>query len=213
AVLPVAVAELQLVFQAQGQADYIEAALRALQALGSSDEPTDLALAFDYRLQHLLVDEFQDTSYGQLDLLERLTAEWYEGDGRTLFCVGDPMQSIYRFRQAEVGLFLQLQQQGLRNLQLEPLQLQANFRSTRPIIHWLNRVFPQVLAPQDDAERGAVRYTPSVAAASSEEGGVRMHPSLVVDAAAESQQVVELVRSALAADDHSKVAILVTART
>jgi hypothetical protein len=91
AVLPVAVAELQLVFQSQGQADYIEAALRALQALGSSEEPTDLALAFDYRLQHLLVDEFQDTSFGQLDLLERLTAGWTPGDGRTLFCVGDPM--------------------------------------------------------------------------------------------------------------------------
>src|SRR5690606_8584047 len=69
--LPAAVAELQLVFQSRMQADYVEVALRALRALGPPDEPTDLALAFDYRLHHLLVDEFQDTSFAQLDLLER----------------------------------------------------------------------------------------------------------------------------------------------
>jgi ATP-dependent exoDNAse (exonuclease V) beta subunit len=213
AVLPVAVAELQIVFQSQGQADYIEAALRALQALGSSEEPTDLALAFDYRLQHLLVDEFQDTSFGQLDLLERLTAGWSEGDGRTLFCVGDPMQSIYRFRQAEVGLFLQLQRHGLRNVRLEPLQLTSNFRSTRPIIEWVNRVFPGVLSPIDNAEQGAVRYSPSVAALPSTRGGVKVHPSFDKDELAEARQVVKLVRKSLAEDPDTTVAVLVTART
>lgn len=212
-VLPVAVAELQIVFQSQGQADYIEAALRALQALGSSEEPTDLALAFDYRLQHLLVDEFQDTSFGQLDLLERLTAGWTEGDGRTLFCVGDPMQSIYRFRQAEVGLFLQLQRQGLRNMRLEPLQLTSNFRSTRPIIEWVNRVFPGVLSPIDNAEQGAVRYSPSVAALPSTRGGVKVHPSFDKDELAEARQVVKLVRKSLAEDPDTTVAVLVTARS
>jgi ATP-dependent helicase/nuclease subunit A len=212
-VLPVAVAELQLVFQAQGKADYIEAALRALQALGTSDEPTDLALAFDYRLLHLLVDEFQDTSFGQLDLLERLTAGWTEGDGRTLFCVGDPMQSIYRFRQAEVGLFLQLQRQGLHNVPLEPLQLTSNFRSTRPIIEWVNRVFPGVLSPTDNAEQGAVRYSPSVAALSSARGGVKVHPSFDKDELVEARQVVKLVRKSLAEDPDATVAVLVTART
>jgi ATP-dependent helicase/nuclease subunit A len=212
AVLPVAVAELQLVFQSQGQADYIEAALRALQALGSSEEPTDLALAFDYRLQHLLVDEFQDTSFGQLDLLERLTAGWTPGDGRTLFCVGDPMQSIYRFRQAEVGLFLQLQQHGLRNVPLEPLTLTSNFRSTRPIIEWVNRVFPSVLSPTDNAEHGAVRYSPSVAALPSTRGGVKVHPSFENDELAEARQVVKLVRKSLAEDPDCTVAVLVTAR-
>ena len=117
----------KLVFQTQGEADYVEIALRALRALGTADEPTDLALAFDYRLQHILVDEFQDTSFSQLDLLERLTGGWADGDGRTLFCVGDPMQSIYRFRQAEVGLFIDLQQHGLRNLRLQPLRLGSEF--------------------------------------------------------------------------------------
>src|SRR5690606_7573899 len=185
----------------------------ALQALGSSDEPTDLALAFDYRLQHLLVDEFQDTSFGQLDLLERLTAGWTAGDGRTLLCVGDPMQSIYRFRQAEVGLFLQLQQQGLRNVPLEPLRLTSNFRSTRPIIEWVNRVFPSVLSPTDNPEHGAVRYSPSVAALSSTRGGVKVHPSFEKDELVEARQVVKLVRKSLAEDPDATVAVLVTARS
>ena len=44
---------------------------------------------------------------------EALTVGWEEGDGRTLFVVGDPMQSIYRFRDAEVGLFLRARAAGI----------------------------------------------------------------------------------------------------
>jgi ATP-dependent exoDNAse (exonuclease V) beta subunit len=212
-VLPLAVAELQLVFQSQGRADYIEGALRALQALGPPDEPTDLALVFDYRLRHILVDEFQDTSFAQLDLLERLTAGWSEGDGRTLFCVGDPMQSIYRFRQAEVGLFIELKKRGLRNLRLEPLTLSANFRSTSSIVGWVNNVFPAVLARTDDAEQGAVRYSPSFAANKSTAGGVHVHPLIEGDASAEAAHVVAIVLDALLQDEESRVAVLVTARS
>lgn len=211
--LPLAVSELQLVFQREGKGDYVEAALRALHALGASGEPTDLALAFDYRLHHILVDEFQDTSFTQLDLLERLTEGWTPGDGRTLFCVGDPMQSIYRFRQADVGLFLQLQAQGLRNVPLTPLTLSANFRSTRPVVAWLNRVFPAAFAARNEAESGAVAYSPSQAASSSEAGGVYVHPALHADELAEARRVVALVRAALERDPASTAAVLVSART
>src|SRR5690606_36536478 len=210
--LPAAVAELRVVFQQQGEADYVEVALRALQALGTTEEPTDLALAFDYRLQHILVDEFQDTSFSQLDLLERLTAGWSDGDGRTLFCVGDPMQSIYRFRQAEVGLFLDLQEHGLRNLRLTPLRLEKNFRSVPSIIDWVNGVFPHVLGPRSDAEQGAVRYSPSVAAVEGE-GGVRVHPLINADKHSEAQCVLSIVREALSCDAHTRIAVLVNART
>lgn len=211
--LPQAVAELQLVFQSQGQADYVEVALRALRALGTADDPTDLALAFDERLQHILVDEFQDTSFGQLDLLERLTAGWMPGDGRTLFCVGDPMQSIYRFRQADVGLFIELQERGLRHLPLEALRLEANFRSTPGIVDWVNRVFPEVLAPVNDAEQGAVRYSPSEAALAIEGGGVTVHADINGNADVEAARVLGIVREALQDDPSGRIAVLVTART
>ena len=212
-VLPVAVAELQIVFQQQGRADHVESALRALRALGPAEEPTDLALALDYKLRHILVDEFQDTSFTQLDLLERLTAGWMPGDGRTLFCVGDPMQSIYRFRQAEVGLFLELQQRGLKHLPLEPLTLSANFRSRPTVVDWVNRVFPQVFPRRDELEEGAVKYSPSIAARTEEGGGVHVHASIATSALATAGAVVDIVREALLLDDGGTIAILVAART
>jgi len=211
--LPAAVVELQLVFQAHGQADYVEVALRALRALGTAEEPTDLALAFDYRLQHVLVDEFQDTSFSQLDLLERLTGGWSDGDGRTLFCVGDPMQSIYRFRQAEVGLFIGLQQQGLRNIRLEPLRLTSNFRSTPAVVSWVNQVFPNVLAPRNDAEQGAVQYSPSTAALGDEGGGVSVCAIANGGKETEAERVVGIVRDHLEQEADGNIAVLVTART
>lgn len=212
AVLPAAVAELQLVFQSRAQADYVEVALRALQSLGPADEPTDLALAFDYRLQHLLVDEFQDTSFAQLDLLERLTAGWQPGDGRTLFCVGDPMQSIYRFRQAEVGLFIQLQRDGMTTVPLTPLRLQANFRSEPAIVSWVNEVFPGVLAQRNDAEQGAVEYSASVATRRGA-GAVNVHPMINADRAAEAAKVADIVRDTLEQDRDGTIAVLVSTRT
>ncbi len=89
-----------------GEVDFSEMANRAIRSLGHENAPSDLALRLDYRIQHLLVDEFQDTSFSQVHLLDKLTAGWSDGDGRTLFLVGDPMQSIYRFRKAEVSLFI-----------------------------------------------------------------------------------------------------------
>lgn len=211
-ILPAAVAELQLVFQSRMQADYVEIALRALQALGPATEPTDLALAFDYRLQHILIDEFQDTSFAQHELLERLTAGWQPEDGRTLFCVGDPMQSIYRFRQAEVGLFIQLQQQGLSNVPLTPLRLEANFRSEPAIVSWVNSVFPDVLPKRSDVEQGAVEYSPSVAVRK-REGIVKVHPLVNADRQIEALKIVDIVRDTLEQDRDSTIAILVSTRS
>ena len=106
-------AELKVLFAERRSVDFPELALAAQRALGQVDEPSDLLLALDRRLQHLLVDEFQDTSQSQLRLLELLTSGWEEGDGRTLFLGGDPMQSIYRFRDADRSLFPRAKQRGI----------------------------------------------------------------------------------------------------
>ena len=107
---------LRHIFAEQGKTDFTEISLSAREALGSEDDPTDLLLYLDYKFQHILVDEYQDTSYKQYDLLLRLTAGWMPDDGRTMFIVGDPMQSIYRFRDAEVGLFLKTKNEGIRSI-------------------------------------------------------------------------------------------------
>ncbi|MEJ2321391.1 MAG: UvrD-helicase domain-containing protein, partial [Gammaproteobacteria bacterium] len=121
---------------------------RLLQEI-ADHPPTDLALMLDYRISHLLVDEFQDTSHGQFELLKRLTAGWQPGDGRTLFCVGDPMQSIYRFREADVGLYLQAREHGIGDVRLEPLTLEVNFRSSATLIEWINQTFSQMFPACD----------------------------------------------------------------
>jgi len=216
--LPHAIAQLKLVFQAKGQVDFTEVAQGALQALGTEGEPTDLALALDYRIRHLLIDEFQDTSISQYELAARLTEGWEPGDGRTLFAVGDPMQSIYRFRRAEVGLFLEARRNGIGTVALEPIALSANFRSQAGIVDWVNEAFARVMPQREDIAAGAVPYGPSVA----------VHPRLPGEAVTvhafvepagsnarerEAVRVMEIVRDTQAADPAASVAILVRTRS
>ena len=126
-VLRLAAAELEVVFAERRAADYPRFASAALESLGDEGMPTDTALALDATLSHVLVDEFQDTSETQVRLLRGLTAGWQRGDGRTLFLVGDPMQSIYRFRNAEVGLFLDVRENGIGDLQLRAVDARGQF--------------------------------------------------------------------------------------
>ena len=212
-VLRLAAAELKFVFAERKAADYPEFAAAARQALGTADEPTDTALALDARLRHVLVDEFQDTSEAQVQLLRSLTAGWERGDGRTLFLVGDPMQSIYRFRNAEVGLFLDVRDRGLGDIELEPLTLRVNFRSTQPIVQWVNQAFARVLPPRDDVLRGAVKYSESVAAAqATDAGGVHVHAFLRSSRRFEAQTVADIIEQRHAARPDARIAILVQGR-
>ena len=211
--LPLAVAQLRLTFQEHGQVDFTEIAQAALLALGEPEQPTDLALALDYRFRHILVDEFQDTSLSQYGLLERLTAGWTTGDGRTLFAVGDPMQSIYRFREAEVGLYLRARREGIGGVRLIPLTLRVNFRSQGGVVEWVNRTFTQVLPTREDVAVGAVPYSPSDAAQAHGTGAaVVLHPLAQDDGAREAHEVVRLVTEARREFPQGKVAILVRSR-
>jgi ATP-dependent exoDNAse (exonuclease V) beta subunit len=194
-VLHRAAAELKMVFAAHGKADFVEVAQAALRALHGEDGPTDLLLALDYRIRHLLVDEFQDTSFTQYELLQHLTSGWMPDDGRTLFVVGDPMQSIYRFREAEVALFLEARHEGIGAVALEPLSLSANFRSQAGIVDWVNGAFAGVMPQVEDVESGAVPYSPSDAVHDAEPEAVAVHAFADGDAEGEARRVVEIVRA------------------
>jgi ATP-dependent exoDNAse (exonuclease V) beta subunit len=211
--LKTAAAELELVFRERGEVDYAAVSQAAVTALGSAEEPGDLALALDYRIHHLLVDEFQDSSHTQLRLLEALTAGWVDGDGRTLFCVGDPMQSIYRFRQAEVGLFLRTRDQGLGSIRPQPLLLVRNFRSVAELVDWFNIVFAHTLPAHDDLQRGAVRHAPSQAALPARGlPAISMHCSFAVDPQLEAAEVVALVSRQRERTPGKRIGILVRQR-
>jgi ATP-dependent helicase/nuclease subunit A len=206
-VLTLAVAELQLVFRERGRVDFAELSIRASAALGQVDAPEDLALALGQRIQHFLVDEFQDTSVTQFELIEKLTAGWEPGDGRTLFLVGDPMQSIYRFRQADVSLFLKARLHGIGAIHLEPLALSVNFRSLPGLVEWVNRTFESILPASDDHESGAVAHSASVAGTVGTGATIGVHA--LADGPQEANRVIEL----LGVKGAGSVAVLVRSRS
>ncbi len=212
--LPLAVTELRRLFGERGVVDHTEVALAANLALGSADEPGDMALLLDYQISHLLVDEMQDTSISQYHFLEKLVAGWQDGDGRTLFCVGDPMQSIYRFRNAEVGQFLIARDFGLAEIRLEPLVLRRNFRSGENLVRWFNDTFQNALPAEDDVSVGAISYAEAVSVDEhAGEGGFAIHPVFGASPGLESEQGVDIVRTCLNEGEDESVAVLIRSRT
>lgn len=121
--------------------------------------------ALHQRYQRLLLDEFQDTDPIQIELAVRIAAadpgsdaaadpDWRKvpvGPGR-LFVVGDPKQSIYRFRRADIGVFLDAQELLAGGAQgPQAVQLTANFRTVPGVTDWVNATFARLMAePPDD---------------------------------------------------------------
>ena len=156
--LAFAVVDLNATFDARRTVDFAEFTVAAGRALADGDAPTELALALDYRIRHILVDEFQDTSFGQHRMLVALTRGW-AGGGNTFFAVGDPMQSIYRFRNADLRSFLETAAHGLEDVPVERLRLTSNFRASAALVDWCNAVFQDLFGKDTDPIRGAVAFT------------------------------------------------------
>lgn len=106
-------------------------------------------------IDHLCVDEFQDTDVVQYDIVQALTAPAADHEHTpVLFAVGDPKQSIYGFREADVRLFA-----ALHHLpHLEPRQLTTNFRSRPAVLRWVNQLFRSWF--DADADAGQVPFAP-----------------------------------------------------
>ena len=190
-VLSRALGYLKIIFQEKKQIDFTEVALLAQEAV-TSELPSEILLRLDHQISHLLVDEYQDTSKQQYEFLKALTSGWSPTDGRTLFLVGDPMQSIYRFREADVGLFLKTVEEGLGEIKLIFLKLKLNFRSTPQIIGWVNHCFSVLFPKKANGFFGAVEYAPSISGRESINQitnpnysvGVEFLPTLSLDAMA-----------------------------
>ncbi len=95
-----------------------------------------------YNFKHIMVDEFQDTNSLQKKLVDSLTA-----DGATLFVVGDPKQSVYRFRGAEVEVFMAVQEEMEKNG--KNVFLAENFRSRPELIQFANSFFAQLMQAEE----------------------------------------------------------------
>jgi ATP-dependent helicase/nuclease subunit A len=154
----VLIPSLQLQFAERHESDFLEIAIRAAGALEEAPGVASvLAERLDAQLQHILVDEFQDTSVLQMQLIRKLTENWVPGDGRSLFLVGDPMQSIYGWRNARVDLFLRAWHGELSGLPpLETVQLRRNFRSRPRLIEECNILFRTLFPKKNDPSSGSV---------------------------------------------------------
>jgi ATP-dependent exoDNAse (exonuclease V) beta subunit len=166
-----AAGELQVEFAQAGVVDFTEVAQVAQRVLkGEDNHPSDAALAIADGIHHLLVDEFQDTSRRQHKMISALVNAWPDIEGRTVFVVGDPMQSIYFFRDADAELFPRVRENGLElpdgdSLRLDFVPLTANFRTTPSLVSRLNEAFRQIFAVNDGS---GVTFTPAEAARNTE---------------------------------------------
>lgn len=226
ALLTYAAQQLLVRFREVGQVDHVEiaAAANLVVRSGFDDLPPETGPAAWHQgvpLEHILIDEFQDTSYPQFALLEALVRDWTAEDGRTLFVVGDPMQSIYQFREAEVGLFLRARDDGVAGLRLRPLELTANFRSQRAIVDEVNAVFPTVFPAAPSAREAAVPYLPFETATTRTPrlaAEVVLHAQVAgtdatADAVREAGAVRDAIRAAQGRDPSASIAVLVSARS
>ncbi len=137
----------------EAKIDFSDMEFFAYQILneGKIEEIENVLEAFDERTNHILIDEFQDTNFLQWSIIEKLIEEWrsgwgakYEkGEKTSLFIVGDPMQSIYMFRNANVRTFKKAEKEIELWLgdKAKIEYLKDNHRSLSSIIDFVNKIF------------------------------------------------------------------------
>ncbi|MEJ6534104.1 UvrD-helicase domain-containing protein [Pseudoalteromonas lipolytica] len=210
-VMPLALAKLALTFQSAGEVDFTEVAMGAVRALNSeSGVSTESAINKSQTINHILVDEFQDSNDTQLVMLELLIESWSENDGNTLFIVGDPMQSLYGFRNANVNIFMKAQY-GIGNVALNNLQLETNFRSVSGVVEWVNSVFETAFPKNNDLLNAACKYTKSEAIklGTNEQNAVEVHGFLNDDDGEnEAAFIAEQVKAIQNKEPNATIAIL-----
>jgi len=140
---------------------------------------------FQEKFSSLLVDEFQDTDPLQAEIIMYLAGDRPDEKDWTLikprpgalFVVGDPKQSIYRFRRADIDIYTRVRDQ-IKASGGEVLHLSTNFRSTKPLVDWANETFSPIMGsekPPYQAEYGHMDYFNS--SLGKGDSGVRILPT------------------------------------
>ena len=142
--------------QQTGRLEFHDLLVHARRVLRSPVHGAEVRHSLRERYVRLLLDEFQDTDPIQIELAALISAapgsdagEWSElpiEPGR-LFLVGDPKQSIYRFRRADIGVYL-----AARDRFPDGPSLTVNFRTVEPVIRWINDVFSALIRPEPGSQ-------------------------------------------------------------
>jgi ATP-dependent helicase/nuclease subunit A len=145
-------------------------------------ERDDVRLALREKYQHIFVDEFQDTDPIQAEIMTLLT-----GDTGTLFVVGDPKQSIYRFRRADIDVYNEMRARLAGPKGEGVVTLTTNFRSVSPICAWANQVFVQTFPPEPTTWQP--RFAPLVPRPGASDAGPAVR-TLTIDASVDGRDAV-----------------------
>ena len=166
-IFAVALQQYQRTLDAHALLDFSGVLERAVRLLKDLDEFAESRMRLEARYRHVLVDEFQDTSRAQWELVLQLVRSWGEGFGAaddairpSIFIVGDRKQSIYGFRDADVAVVDEAAQfiEGLRPDSRPRQAITVSFRSSPEILEFVNDVFTQILAEAQPERRDAFRY-------------------------------------------------------
>ena len=125
----------------QGLCDFDDLEATVLRMLMNDEQRAYMQQKLDTRVRHLLVDEFQDTNPVQWNIL-KLWLQDYSGDDKpSVFLVGDPKQSIYRFRRAEARLFNHARNWLIENFSAKTLESDSTRRCSKAVVDVVNKVF------------------------------------------------------------------------
>ena len=186
--------------------DFSDVLERALDLLRRMDEFSQSRFRLESRYHHVLVDEFQDTSRAQWELVALLIESWGEGLGLvtdpSIFIVGDRKQSIYRFRDAEVGV---LQDAGKHIDALRPdrtarQSISRSFRAVPELLEFVNELCSEMSLPPARSDSFTYRDIdrfPEAAATSSVRGpalGIVAANDPVLCAAAVADEIARILR-------------------
>jgi ATP-dependent helicase/nuclease subunit A len=193
-IFAIAMREYQHTLESHALLDFSGVLERAVQLLKDMDEFAESRLRLEARHRHVLVDEFQDTSRAQWELVRQLVKSWGEGFGAaadaippSIFIVGDRKQSIYGFRDADVAMVDEAAAfiDALRPDGSPRQAITVSFRSAPDILAFVNEVFAAIIdgdATNAAARRDAFRYGESdrfpVRPADPAEAPVRLQPDL-----------------------------------
>ncbi len=208
-ILKEAYARIKLHFSQNKIIDFPEITLQALLALKNESGFTDLNNYLNIKYSHILVDEFQDTNNNQLQLFKYLTHGW--GPENTFFCVGDPMQSIYRFRQSDVRIFLDTIKNGIGNVKLNHIILSVNNRSKSRLIHWFNSRFSKIFTEQH-IDNGSIQYQLCNPRIEDDSGSLNFLSYSSESSSKPSDLEAELICQQILASQHESIAVIARSR-
>jgi ATP-dependent helicase/nuclease subunit A len=196
----------------RGLLDYDDLVTKALELLRRPGVASWVLFKLDGGLDHILIDEAQDTNPVQWQVVAALAEEFFAGEGaaerpRTVFAVGDAKQSIYSFQRADPREFVRMRQHFEERViaarqEWAVVPLEISFRAAEPLLAAVDAVFAEAAAADGVAlDGGAIRH---VASRAGQAGRVELWPPVPAE-------LVEADASRRSAEPRTRLAAVIAA--